>query len=117
MDARSGLVARVRPRATCARPRGVVRCLRETGATGLGLHDDRLQADLAHGEDREHRARELVGRMAVALQAALLLESGHAALAEAFCATRLAGRGMVYGELPSGLDCATIIDRARPQPA
>ncbi|OPZ02333.1 MAG: hypothetical protein BWZ09_02565 [Alphaproteobacteria bacterium ADurb.BinA305] len=53
----------------------------------------------------------------MALQAALLLEAGHAALAEAFCATRLAGRGMVYGELPAGLDCATIIERARPQPA
>ena len=83
----------------------------------LAAFTARLQADLAHGENREHRARELVGRMAVALQAALLLEAGHAALAEAFCATRLAGRGMVYGELPPGLDCATIIERARPQPA
>jgi putative acyl-CoA dehydrogenase len=55
--------------------------------------------------------------MALALQAALLLEAGHGALADAFCATRLAGRGMVYGELPAGLDCATIVERARPQPA
>ena len=83
----------------------------------LAAHVARLRDDLAPGDDREHRARELVGRMALALQAALLLEAGHGALADAFCATRLAGRGMVYGELPAGLDCATIIERARPQPA
>ena len=83
----------------------------------LAAHLARLQDDLAQADDREHRARELVGRMAVALQAALLLEAGHGALADAFCATRLGAGAMVYGELPAGLDCATIIERARPQPA
>ncbi len=42
----------------------------------LAAHVARLRADLARGDDREHRARELVGRMALALQAALLLEAG-----------------------------------------
>ena len=82
----------------------------------LAAHVARLQDDLAQADEREHRARELVGRMAVALQAALLLEAGHGALADAFCATRLATGAMVYGELPTGLDCATIVERARPQP-
>jgi putative acyl-CoA dehydrogenase len=81
----------------------------------LAAHVARLQCDLQETEQREYRARELVGRMAVALQAALLIEAGNPALADAFCAARLETRGMVYGELPPGTDCAAIIDRARPR--
>jgi putative acyl-CoA dehydrogenase len=81
----------------------------------LAVHVSELRRDLASGEGREYQARTLVGRMAVALQAALLLESGNAVVAEAFCAARLgAARGMVYGELPAGVDCAAIVARASP---
>ena len=47
-----------------------------------------LRHDLERREQREYRARTLVGRMALALQAALLLESGNAIVADAFCAAR-----------------------------
>ena len=37
------------------------------------------------------------------------------AVADAFCATRLAGQGgRVYGTLPAGVDAGTIIERALP---
>jgi putative acyl-CoA dehydrogenase len=81
----------------------------------LRAHVVALRRDLDASSDREYQARQLVGRMAVALQAAVLLESGNAPLAEAFCASRLGSPAMVYGELPPGIDCAAIIERARPQ--
>jgi putative acyl-CoA dehydrogenase len=38
------------------------------------------------------------------------------AIADAFCATRLAGdRGRSYGTLPTGIDAAAIVDRHRSQ--
>lgn len=56
--------------------------------------------------------------MALAFQGALLVRHGSPAVADAFCATRLAGdRGSAFGTLPSGVDTAGIIDRARPVPA
>ena len=56
-----------------------------------------------------------VERMAVALQGALLVRHGDRAVADAFCASRLAGdRGLAFGTLPSGVDFRRIIERARP---
>ena len=53
--------------------------------------------------------------MAVALQGALLVRHGHPAVADAFCASRLAGdRGRAFGTLPPGTDVADIIARAVP---
>ncbi|MCD7049313.1 acyl-CoA dehydrogenase family protein [Rhodococcus sp. BH2-1] len=64
----------------------------------------------------EHRARSVVGEMALALQGALLVRYGHPAVADAFCASRLSGEwGTVFGTLPTGLDLASIIDRATPK--
>ncbi|MBI5257811.1 MAG: isovaleryl-CoA dehydrogenase [Burkholderiales bacterium] len=75
-----------------------------------------LQHALADRDDIEHRARDIVDRMALALQAALLLQHAPAAVAEPFCATRLAGEGAHnFGTLPRGTDCGTIIARATPQ--
>jgi len=74
-----------------------------------------LQGALAGPESREYRARELVGRMAVALQAALLVEGSLPEVADAFCSARLEAHGMVYGELPPEIDCTAIIERARPR--
>jgi putative acyl-CoA dehydrogenase len=54
--------------------------------------------------------------MALALQAALLVRHGDHAVADAFCASRLAGEhGLAFGTLPAGVDCERIIERARPQ--
>ncbi len=63
----------------------------------------------------EYRARDLVGRMALALQAALLLQHAPAAVADAFCASRLGGIGSHhYGALPRGVDVQALIERAAP---
>jgi putative acyl-CoA dehydrogenase len=63
-------------------------------------------------------ARRLVERLAVLLQAALLVRHGHPAVADAFCASRVAGdRGSAFGTLPPGLDLAAIVERATPKVA
>jgi putative acyl-CoA dehydrogenase len=73
-----------------------------------------LEGEFSRPDDIEYRARTAVGKMALALQASLLLRQAPAAVSEAFCASRLdSGSGRVYGMLPRGLDCAAIIDRGR----
>jgi putative acyl-CoA dehydrogenase len=65
-------------------------------------------------ETIEFRARRLVEKMALALQASLLVRYGDEAVADAFCASRLSGDwGQAFGTLPPGLDFARIIDRHR----
>src|SRR5262249_7201003 len=61
----------------------------------------------------EGLARRLVGRMAVALQATLLVQHAPAAVSDAFCASRLENEtGGTFGMLPEGIDRRTIVDRA-----
>jgi len=78
-----------------------------------------LQAEFKDLSDIEYRARDIVDRMALAIQAALLVQHAPAVVADAFCASRLddqAGGGhRNYGTLPRGVDCAAIIERATPQ--
>ena len=63
----------------------------------------------------ESAARHLVERLAIALQASLLVRHAPAPVADAFVRTRLAGEhGMAFGTLPPGTDCAAILERARP---
>ncbi|MDX3582253.1 acyl-CoA dehydrogenase family protein [Streptomyces europaeiscabiei] len=60
-------------------------------------------------------ARRLVERMALTLQAALLVRHAPAAVADAFCATRLDGDwGYAYGTLPGSADLDGILRRALP---
>ncbi len=69
-----------------------------------------LEERLAHPD--EAGARRLVARMAVTLQAGLLLRSAPEAIAEAFLATRLAGEhGGVYGALPPAVGTAPLLER------
>jgi putative acyl-CoA dehydrogenase len=66
-------------------------------------------------ETIELRARRIVEKMAVALQASLLVRYGDEAVADAFCASRLSGDwGNAFGTLPAGTDFGRIIDRHRP---
>jgi putative acyl-CoA dehydrogenase len=75
-----------------------------------------LKAEFADLGDLEYRARHLVDRMALAIQAALLVQHAPAYVADAFCASRLEGVGdRQFGTLPRGADCAAIIDRATPR--
>jgi len=66
--------------------------------------------------DGESRARGLVERMAVALQASLMLRFGDPAAAELFCASRLGGEwGHTFGVLPKGQRLQSVIERHRPR--
>jgi putative acyl-CoA dehydrogenase len=74
-----------------------------------------LQQALADVSGLEAGARHLVERMAIALQAALLLRGGDAGVAAAFCETRLAGaHGYSFGTLPASTRLTPLIDRALP---
>ncbi|MGQ0709719.1 MAG: acyl-CoA dehydrogenase family protein [Rhodoferax sp.] len=64
----------------------------------------------------QYRARQVVERMALALQASLLLRSAPGFVAEAFCVARLGEQHATqYGTLPRGVDVGAIIERATPQ--
>ena len=59
------------------------------------------------------RARELTERLALVLQASLLVQHAPAPVADAFVRTRLEGDGgLLYGALPPGVDTAAILARA-----
>jgi putative acyl-CoA dehydrogenase len=59
------------------------------------------------------RARELTERLALVLQASLLLQHAPGAVADGFVRTRLeGGGGTQYGALPPGIDTAAILARA-----
>ncbi len=78
---------------------------------------DGLKTELADTADVELRARRLVERMALALQGSLLVRFGHPAVADAFCASRLAGDwGVAFGTLPRGVDTGAIIERGLSKP-
>ena len=63
----------------------------------------------------ETRARRLVERLALALQGSLLVRHAPPAVADAFCAARLAGGGgRAFGTLPPGVDQAAILERHAP---
>ena len=75
----------------------------------------------AAGPDAEYAARRLAGQITLALQAALLVRHAPAAVADAFCASRLGGGegaapggpGVPFGTLPDGTAVGEILDRAR----
>jgi putative acyl-CoA dehydrogenase len=74
-----------------------------------------LRAALSDMSDLETRARRLVERLALALQASLLLRHAPAFVAEAFLVSRIAGdRGQAFGTLPAGIDTRAIVERADP---
>ena len=82
----------------------------------LDQHVRDLGKEFADTADLPYRARHVVERMALALQASLLVRGAPAFVADAFCASRLAPEGSFnYGTLPRGVDVAAIIERATPQ--
>ncbi len=79
----------------------------------LDLYMNELRANLENLDDLETRARRLVERLALALQASLLLRNAPADVADAFCASRLAGDGgRAFGTLPPLTDFGRILERA-----
>ncbi len=66
----------------------------------------------------EYQARRLAGLIASLLQGALLVRYAPAAVADAFCASRLGsagpgGPGYAFGTLPDGLELPSVVNRAR----
>jgi putative acyl-CoA dehydrogenase len=108
-------------RALAREPQSAEAFLAEAG-TALG-GDPRFDAafaetsrSLADLDDAEFQARRLVERLAVVLQASLLIRYAPTPVADAYCATRLAGDGgHTFGTLPVGTDTKTILQRAQPR--
>jgi len=92
--------------------------------------DSGATAGTAGDAAAQFRARRLAATIAVVLSAALLVRHAPAAVADAFCASRLSpgdaggsgaasgpgaagGPGAPFGMLPDGLDLAPVLDRAR----
>ena len=69
------------------------------------------------GEAAQYGARRLAGLVTLALQASLLVRHAPAAVADAFCGSRLGselscGPGGPFGTLPDGLDLGPVLGRA-----
>ncbi|WP_369276477.1 acyl-CoA dehydrogenase family protein [Streptomyces sp. R11] len=73
----------------------------------------RIQEELSDATWLEVRARRIAELMATALQASLLVRHGRAAVADAFCATRLGGDwGQTLGTLPPEANLKAIVEGA-----
>jgi putative acyl-CoA dehydrogenase len=73
----------------------------------------RVRKELTDFADIEYRARHLVEQLALVFQGSLLVRHAPAAVAEAFCGSRLGGDwGIAFGTLPVGVDTGTIVERA-----
>jgi putative acyl-CoA dehydrogenase len=74
---------------------------------------DDIRRELGDLDRIDARARRLVEKMALALQASLLVRHAPAAVSSAFVASRLDGdRGLAFGTLPRGLELDSILERA-----
>src|SRR3954451_5991633 len=108
-------------RAMVKSPGSIDAFMRELDATAgteprLDAYVRELKDELGDLADIEFRARRVVERMALALQGSIVVRHADPAVADAFCATRLAGdRGRALGTLPPGVDCPRIVERHRPQ--
>jgi putative acyl-CoA dehydrogenase len=75
----------------------------------------RLKQELVAAGDEEHSARRLTEALALGLQGALLVRHAPSAVADAFCASRIARDcGGAFGTLAAGVQVDTIIKRAWP---
>ncbi len=107
-------------RAAARNPDAVEALLTEIDlAAGADRRLDRASADLAaafaENGDAEVQARRIVEHAALCLQGSLLVRHAPAPVADAFCATRLAGDwGHAFGTLPTGIDHGAILTRSWP---
>lgn len=100
-------------------PMLIEECERARGADPrLDRHLDSLKqtlVGLAGSDDPQFLARRVVGDMAVAFQASMLVQHAPHLVADAYCGAHLdAGGGGRYGTLPAGIDAAALIERALP---
>lgn len=83
------------------------------GRRGRDLDYDAWLDGLTFQATHEAEARWVVERLALASQAAVLLD-WNSPVAEAFCRLRLRPRGAAYGAFDARIDAAAILDRAMP---
>ncbi|WP_312295367.1 acyl-CoA dehydrogenase family protein [Dermacoccus nishinomiyaensis] len=86
---------------------------------GLDVATKQVLADVVSltPDDAEYRARDISARMAVVLQASLLLRSAPSSVSDAFIASRVQGEwGGVFGTLGTSAASAAIARRATPRP-
>ncbi|WP_210544939.1 isovaleryl-CoA dehydrogenase [Rhodoferax sp. PAMC 29310] len=85
------------------------------GNATLDQYVNALVKDFKEVQALEYRARDIVDRMALALQGALLVRHSPAFISDTFCNSRLTQMGHHnYGTLPRGINVAAIIDRTTP---
>jgi putative acyl-CoA dehydrogenase len=107
-------------RAVSRSPDGLSAVIAELrSAQGADARYDRyslsLADDLAGGAFQESQARRLAERLVLALQGALLIKHATAAVADAFCASRLDGEaGGAFGTLPADVDAGLLARQAVP---
>lgn len=76
-----------------------------------------LRKQLGDAGEIEYRTRRVVESIALAFQGSLLVRYGDPAVADAFCASRLGGdHGGAFGTLPTGVDTAAVLARAKADP-
>ncbi|GJL94213.1 MAG: acyl-CoA dehydrogenase [Hyphococcus sp.] len=83
----------------------------------FGQHVTRLDDWFKPGALNEATARRFAGDMALALEAAALVQSAPDYVVEGFCEARFGPdkQMSVYGALPNGFNVQPILDRARPE--
>jgi putative acyl-CoA dehydrogenase len=92
---------------------------RHLDAATAQLRRELKEVAAATGAQAQYRARRLAGLIAVTLQAALLVRHAPAAVADAFCASRIgagdlsAGPAGPFGALPDGLDLDPVLGRVK----
>jgi putative acyl-CoA dehydrogenase len=74
-----------------------------------------LAGELANTDELERRSRHLTERLALTLQAALLIGAGNRAVADSFCESRLdSWHGLAFGTLAAGVPMSALMQRAWP---
>lgn len=86
-------------------------------AKGLNQYFDaflpEIKDEFAAAQELEFRARTIVEKLALGMQAAVLLKTAPDFVAEAFCLSRLSeNRNLNFGTLPYGIKTEKIIERA-----
>lgn len=75
----------------------------------------KLKKEFTNLSDIEYRARNIVDRLALAIQGSLLVRNGNSMISDLFCASRMQDNGgHNFGTMPKEGNCASIIERARP---
>jgi putative acyl-CoA dehydrogenase len=94
--------------------------LAKGGDPRLDTWTARLETELVDPLDAELRARRTVERIALALQASLLVRYAPPFVADAFCAARLGGAegiaGLQFGALPPAAEVGKVVERAGAAP-